>query len=247
MRAEPVERSRVAIPALVLSMAAGCTSIVGIEDFDGPGDPVDPVDSLAISGQISRDDGEFGFPLLANTPVSFHRRDGSLLASTTSDASGNYAFLVAASSDTLQGYVEVAAGSSAYSPRRYMDNALDVLASFQVTAYLSTRLEDFATFALATQTLSSGAVILHVVDGTGVSVAGATIDTHGLGTLRYHDDATNTPSADVTTTGTFGGAWVFAIPPGPITLTAVAGARRSADRTISVAAGTVTHLRMRVD
>jgi hypothetical protein len=236
-----------ALVALVLALG-GCNTLLGIDDFEAPDDPGAfdelPAD-LTITGQLSRDDGEFLFPLLTSTPVSFHRADGSVVQSTTSDVNGTYVLVIPTDSTTLDGYVHVAATGSVFAPRRYLAGSIGNVASFHLTAYLSTRLADFASFALASQTLSTGCVIIDVVDASGAALPGAVIETGAVGQLRYHSDAVNGPSAEPTSTGAFGGGWVFGVT-GRLTVSASLGARRSVARTLDVPAGTISELTLQV-
>jgi hypothetical protein len=235
---------------------AGCASLLGIDDFgrdDGtssPGDddntmppPGDPPAAITISGQTVLDRGDFSSPTIPNTPLVFVRA-GSTIAQSSTDASGNYAIAVPTGGAPLDGYLELELATDAYVPRMY---AFDLTGdrNLLITAYSVDRISQLATNAGASQTTATGLIYLKVVDPVNhQGLSGATIDTGGVGQVRYEDDSINAPGATTTQTAASGEAWIFGVT-GPVTVTARVGAK-SLSRTVDVAAQSFTTIALQI-
>lgn len=237
--------------AAILVALTGCGTLLGIDDFGpaGPGTGQTAADGAVsttsmVAGHLFIDDGSFPLPALANTIVALHVDNGSTLHDGPTDTSGHYELDLFPTEPAT--FVAAASQAGIYAPHRYLDHEAQNFANFDLEAFSSARLDQFASVASATQSTASGVVIVDVVDASGSPLMGATITTHGVGQLRYHDNATNSPGPTGTVTDSFGEAWAFGVPPGSIAVQASLGTSLSVDRTILVDASTIVNIQLLV-
>lgn len=248
-----VAPSAPAIACSALLALAGCASLVGIDDFgpddagvgrgddargdDGLPPPGDAPAAITIIGTAHLDPATAAATTIANSSASF-TRDGDPPISTFTDATGTFRFDFVTDGTAVSGFVDVRSTAAIFQPRRYL---FDVVGDQQIamTGLTVPRMQELASFAQASQSVTTGCIFVVVRDAVGgQKLSGATVDAQGLGTLRYHSDQNNLPGTDRSSTGASGAAWVFAVPPGSVTLTATLGTRR-VTRTLEVPAMSV--------
>lgn len=145
------------------------------------------------------------------------------IASTTSDASGDFTFDVATGGVPLDGYLKITKAGELDTylyPNFPLTSDQSKLAGVMVT---SMSFGGLAFLEGQTQDPAKGFTAVEVLDCAGMSVAGATVATSAGGTAKY-DGATG-PDKTATSTGADGIAYVFNMTVGDATIMVTVGGK----------------------
>lgn len=210
-------------------------------DFSCLGRPTPPGGqaTLVVAGTVTT--AGFTRRPRADIPVALCAKDGTVLATGTSDDAGAFTLSTAAGCEPLDGYVRTVNGPDAglfdayyvpSQPWRYDREGVELVLFDSVTRNL------VGQIAGVTIQNGTGVVALTIADCADEPVGGAVLSIDG-GVVRYVA-ASGLPSATLTATDTTGEALVFNLAPGTATLTAVSGATSIGPRTLPVFADGVT-------
>ncbi len=143
------------------------------------------------------------------------------IASTTTDASGNYSLVIPTNGKALDGYL---IGKLAGRKDTYLYPPRPLSADLSSAAILLLTQQNFdtaATLAQTPQNPGSGWIGVQVFDAANMPVAGVTVTSSPAGVVRYNNNGL--PSKTPTSTATDGIAYIFSVPAGTVTVSASGG------------------------
>ena len=224
--------------ALLLVACAGCSSLIGVDDFTlddaagtlppGDGGPIGAM--IRIDGRLQRFTSTTLDTLVPNTSIGFARDEQTVAATSFSTSDGSFSLEVPTEGRPVNGFVFVNAPSGTFAARSFLANmTADVSAG--VTLFDTSVVTTLASNSGASQN-TTGACLLVDTFAEGVRV------TSTIGAVRYVDTSPLVASVIATATGTSGRAWVFDIPPGSVTVSASLLGVSIGSRTVTLPAGT---------
>jgi hypothetical protein len=170
--------------------------------------------------------------------TAYKASDDSVVATGSSDGSGNFTLTITTGGVALDGYLE-AVGSSYLPTYLYPPKPLTADFSGATVELLTMQLlSEAATFGSTDQTAGDGFIGAEVLDASGAEVAGAVM-TSSSGKVEY-DTTGLLPSSTATSTGSDGRSYVFSVTPGSITVGATKSGTTFSSHTIKAYANAVT-------
>ncbi len=227
-----------AIAAGLVLGGAGCSSILGIDDFTtGTTDPDGMTDGADGTASSARIEGTItlysGATLLPSHPASASVTwsaiaSGAVQASTTTDASGHYLLDLTAVTAARTG--QIATSFSSNLTEYDVPGTVAMPIQAHLNAYDQPAFDELVTRAGMTRISGSGTLVAIVESAARTPVAGAVVTSDPvIGTVVY-GDASGFPRSDLVATTSSGTAWFFNATPGTsYTLSASAGGAQYAD------------------
>jgi hypothetical protein len=220
---------------LAFAGALGCSGDDGAT-VDAPNVPA----MVMVQGTASGRTASGSMPL-ANVMVGAYRTgaDATAVATTMTDASGNYTLMIATEGKPLDGYVK---GSIATYMDTYLYPPSPVIADFMGA---SLNMLTPGTFDLLSETLCSagqemtkGTVAVIVADAARVGIAGATVSSTPAAT-KYCYNMGGLPNRNATMTDTDGTAYMFNVT-GEVTVSASKAGTTFVSHKVTGRAGALT-------
>ncbi|MEO8797309.1 MAG: hypothetical protein ABI551_05435, partial [Polyangiaceae bacterium] len=179
---------------------------------------------LTVTGGVV-DQGAGGQTPISGATVEGYATQTSTtaIASTTSDASGDFSLTLSTGGVPLDGYLKLSKAGELDTylyPNQPLVADQAKLAGIMVT---STTFSGLAFLAGVTQNAAKGFTAVAVLDCSGASVAGAIVTTSAGGTTKYN--GTSGPSSTAAATGADGLAYVFNMTPGDATVMVTVGGK----------------------
>jgi hypothetical protein len=226
----------VRVIAVAVFALAGCSEILGLDDFHrvdaAVADAAVDAPTAVLSGRVSENSVAF----VADATVSFVRLpDHVTVSSTMSNSIGQYSLAVPIGTD---GYLSVERTSDE-NTLQYLDPPVTADRSLTAFVFTPAYVDQLAAHVSITQSASAGFMLLQIRDSHQNALAGATASVSG-GTPYYFD--ANGPETGLTMTDAGGLAVVFNLPAHPTTVTATLGSITTAPRMVSVVGASVTLL-----
>ncbi len=217
--------------AVVLLVAvAGCQQVFGLDDTVHVDAGVDATTALVVTGQTySLFGGSVGM-----VAVSWETDPGQLLAMDTSDGNGMYRLAIPYAGVPVDGHLHTVR-TGYLDTYYYLAGALGGDAIIDIPLMSQDSFMPLCTQVQVSCDATKAFLYFVVFDATGKALAGATVTTAPAGTVRYNDNGS--PSASATATSSDGGAFVFNIPIGTISVDAAAVGWTFLQRTMFARAG----------
>lgn len=201
----------------VLGLAA-CGDDGGTATPDAP-----PVASNITVMGIASDIGIGGRTPTAGVMVSaFKEGDATSIVSATTDANGAYTLVIPTNGTALDGYL---LGKLANHKDTYLYPPRPIAAdlpSAPVLMLTQTTFEAAASLSQTPQPAGMGWIGVQVFDAANMPVEGVTVTSTPAGTVRYNG-ANGLPNKAATATTADGIAYIFAVAPGTVTISASGG------------------------
>ena len=176
---------------------------------------------LVISGTTT-ERGLSGTTAVAGVTVAIYKTgsESSSLASTMSDAQGNFSLMVPTNGMPVDGYL-LATKASYVDLYMYPTGAFIANSESNDINMITPSNKDFlSSLAGGNQMAGKGLIGLAVVDGQGNPVQGATVSSTPAAGSYHYTDSGGLPSSSATSTSADGVAFMFNVPSGPITVSA---------------------------
>jgi len=173
---------------------------------------------ITISGTATEQASGGGTPLPGATIGIFKTSDETTaLATTTSDAQGNYSLVLTTNGLVVDGFIKT-------SKSGYADNYAYPVKPWEANTSADPQLLKKGTFDalrfFVGSDMGKGLVVINVVDASDMPVAGATVSSTPASGKYAYSDASGNPSTSVTATAADGLAFMLSVPPGQITISA---------------------------
>ena len=210
--------------ALVLAALAGCSSILGIEDLDGPGNSTpdggsrDALpdmmigDRVDLTGTATMFDTQAQAMTLAGAQLDFFAK-GAVQQTTQTAADGTYAFSIATMMQPIDGLIIVHQDAVGTYPHTH--NVPPILTgdrSYSVTTFSASFIQMMSQLAGEPHDPSATFVFFQVTTSDGAGVAGITIACETAKRVIY-GDASGIPRQGEVQTSSSGLAYLFNAPP----------------------------------
>jgi hypothetical protein len=230
---------RIAFVVLVAA-CSGSNGTTPIDGHSGGSDSASTVPAMiTISGQALQQDQSGETPVAGVAISAFASSNESApLASTTTDASGNYTLMIATQGQPIDGYIKATMSglvdTYVYPPVPMAKDQTNAVASMITTSNYN------ALVGFEGASASNGMIILVVLDSSAANtIMGATVATSPTsGKVRYMDG--NMQPFATASTNTDGLAFLFDVPPGSVSVSANKSGMSFASHGIKARAGALT-------
>jgi hypothetical protein len=179
---------------------------------------------VTVSGRATEQTVNGSGALAAVTIQAFRNADETTpIATTTTDGFGDYSLVIQTNGEAIDGFLKA---TKAGFKETYLYPPYPLTADFDQAIVIMVTPQSFdalSTLAQGNQQEGNGLVGCIVTDGS-TPVAGATVSSSPAATAyRYNDTAGTTvfPSSQATSTHSDGVAYMFNLPPGPVTVSAM--------------------------
>jgi hypothetical protein len=178
---------------------------------------------ITVSGQATARDQSGAVPAAGVTIEAFRNGNESTpIATTTTDASGNYSLTIQTNGESIDGFLKAAKTGFKIT---YLYPPYPLMMDFGMASVIMvtpTTYDALSNISGGGQQPGNGLIGMVVTDGTN-PVAGATVSTNPAGTYRYNAMVGTVvlPTSSATSTHTDGIAYAFNVPPGQVTVGAM--------------------------
>jgi hypothetical protein len=207
------------VRALALAALAGCSSILGIEELDGPNNAPDGGardaavdvmigDRISLTGTARTLDGQAEGQTLADAQLDFVSK-GGVAQSTQTTASGSYNFLIPTNGQPIDGFIVVHQTAMVTYPHTYnVPPVLTADRSFAITTFSESFIQMMSLIAGEPHDPSATFVVFQVADTNGSGVAGIILSCEAGNRIIY-GDASGFPTQSAVATSASGLAYIF--------------------------------------
>jgi|HubBroStandDraft_6_1064221.scaffolds.fasta_scaffold121092_3 hypothetical protein len=210
---------------------------------DAPGSSIDaPVNvpaTITISGTVVEKSTSGSTPVGSATVVAKNSSDDSMVATATTNGSGDFTLTVTTNGQPLDGYLDVTDGSDV---ETFVYPPAPIGADYTgapVQMVTQATINELPILTSVTQSPSDALLGLEVVNGSGAPVSGATVTTTPAGSVFY-DSSGGLPTKTQKTTNTDGVVFVFNVAPGSVSVMATGSGDTFKTHSITARAAVVT-------